>query len=721
MDALMNPPPDAMPDGEPTPVCELVVYNGRLAGMRRPLTGPLTLIGQAAGCEIRLNVEGVRPLHCAIVVGPNEVSLRDLGGEGVTRVNGEPVLTHTFRDGDLLTVGPFQFTVEINQSELDREREALRVQAAAVAAQQAALTEEEMRLQSRRGALEKQERQLAEHFEERQRELDVFQEQLEAGRQELAAERDRAAADRAAGAAEKSALDAEKKRLLELRARFKAHWARQWKQKDAALASGEAAVARERSRLEEQRGALQRDRTAFLESRLRHNGEVELSRRQLQHAWSELGEAQRQWEEGHRREETELERRSEAVAARAASLAAAEQALRRDREHWQTFRINVVRESEGLENRVRNMRTQVLRLQFERDALLQAEPKDRTSHREEIAPAVARSSDPSPAPAVLSRLAGNLMDQRRRLLEQWETLLRLHLAWKEERRQALADLNAAAQHLDERERQLDGIRQDVLARQSALRQCQDDAAAQRNRLDAWQARLIAREALWEADRAKLMAEVVCREEAAEASRLEVEQLRETCAESRRRELEQARRARARCGALRRHYGKLWRECQKQRAVLARAERSLATRVLAFERWREELLPRAEDAPSAEKRLDRLTRREESLRAETERKLASQEKALHAESCRLEQRARRLDQEQAALIAREEELAQQVSAFARQRTVLAEQDRAQREELARLRHGQATDQRHIDALRDEVERIARTLMGDQDTTSINQAA
>ena len=42
---------------------ELVVQNGRHAGARRPLAVPMTLIGRANGCDVRLNVEPVKPLH----------------------------------------------------------------------------------------------------------------------------------------------------------------------------------------------------------------------------------------------------------------------------------------------------------------------------------------------------------------------------------------------------------------------------------------------------------------------------------------------------------------------------------------------------------------------------------------------------------------------------------------------------------------------------------
>src|SRR4051812_10096186 len=66
---------------------ELIVQNGRHAGVRRPVKAPLTLIGRAPGCDIRLNVESVHALHCALLPSPAGIVLRDLGSETGTFVN----------------------------------------------------------------------------------------------------------------------------------------------------------------------------------------------------------------------------------------------------------------------------------------------------------------------------------------------------------------------------------------------------------------------------------------------------------------------------------------------------------------------------------------------------------------------------------------------------------------------------------------------------------
>src|SRR5438093_13544116 len=153
-----NAPPLPGEAAPPAPAAgELVVQNGRFAGARRPMSACLTLIGRSPGCDIRLNVEDVNPLHCVILQTPGGLVLRDLDSGSGTFVNDQRVTTCLLTDGDTVTVGPFEFRVSWQApggsaplpepASRQAEAEALRVQAAAVAAQQAALFEEENRLQ----------------------------------------------------------------------------------------------------------------------------------------------------------------------------------------------------------------------------------------------------------------------------------------------------------------------------------------------------------------------------------------------------------------------------------------------------------------------------------------------------------------------------------------------------------------------------------------------
>src|SRR5437868_11624152 len=95
---------------ESTPSYEggLVVQNGRLAGARRPLKQPITVIGKASGCDIRLKGAGVADFHCLLMAGPNGLLLRDLGSDSGTILNGDAAVAAPVHDGDLLAIGGFR-------------------------------------------------------------------------------------------------------------------------------------------------------------------------------------------------------------------------------------------------------------------------------------------------------------------------------------------------------------------------------------------------------------------------------------------------------------------------------------------------------------------------------------------------------------------------------------------------------------------------------------
>ena len=95
------------------PPAELVVVNGRLSGVRRPLIGPMTLLGRADACEIRLNVDGVHPLHAAVVYGQDGFFLRDLSGEGGVLLNDQPATLTRVGHGDVIGVGSFRFRLQL--------------------------------------------------------------------------------------------------------------------------------------------------------------------------------------------------------------------------------------------------------------------------------------------------------------------------------------------------------------------------------------------------------------------------------------------------------------------------------------------------------------------------------------------------------------------------------------------------------------------------------
>ena len=95
---------------DPGPGRGLVIQAGPGAGSFLPFHEPVTLLGRSGGCDVRLDAQSVRPLHCLLTPGVDGVALRTLGRDGVQH-NGRPASTGLLRDGDLLAIGPFRLRV----------------------------------------------------------------------------------------------------------------------------------------------------------------------------------------------------------------------------------------------------------------------------------------------------------------------------------------------------------------------------------------------------------------------------------------------------------------------------------------------------------------------------------------------------------------------------------------------------------------------------------
>jgi chromosome segregation ATPase len=703
MEVAPNDPPRPDP---PAPVGELIVQSGRLNGARKPLDPALTLFGSAEGCDVRLNAEGILPVHCALVCGAAGFVVRALSG-AATLLNGRPVSESPIRDGDLLAVGAFQFRVVLTAActDLEREKDALRIQAAAVAAQQAALTDEEVRLQQRRVALERQEGQLSTHLEDRRQQLMELQDQVRAARMALHNERteheqrvaettDKLVQARGEVKAGEVNLRDERRQLSELHARLKRRHADHWK------AAG-ADLRRREERLEEERHKLEVERAALNDARLRFNGEVELSRRQLQDGWDEFRLAR----ERRGCEDAERGRRYR-------ELTRSERALEDQWQHWHETRQGLEAEAEGLESRVRNLR---LKLQEQ-----EAHDHDsvHTSVSTPTAPAPPSQPELGAAErdqvAVLETLAASLADQRLHLLEQAERLVRAERELRALLTGALGEVEEAARRLQGREDRL-GPRDRALADAEAeLLRRAESAAGLQFHLDGWQARLTARAAAWDADRDTLLASVREREEVTRRQAELLSELRQRWAQRRRREVAAVRGELQRCQATRRQYAALWEECHNNGAALERQQRAVAEQALALEQLRLEVIGRAPDSAAAEKRLERLRRRCAAPTAAARRNLDRERQALDAERTRLQEKAAQLDRQAATLAEREADLTRRLAEWEAGKVGAETAHARLRAEVASLTARRAYREREAQALRDEVERLARLMMDDGPT-------
>jgi pSer/pThr/pTyr-binding forkhead associated (FHA) protein len=735
----MDPIPVVAPvpsDDPPAPTLgELIVQNGRLRGTRRVLASPLTLFGRDPVCEFHLNVDGVNPLHCAIVHSPAGFLLRDLGSSEGTLLNGEAVQESPLQDSDEITVGPFHFLLQLPDSDatpsptaLQAEREALRIQAAAVAAQQVSLAEEEAQLEQQRKALDRQKEQLAAHLDERRQQLVELREQSRKDRAALKAETEEARRQteevRAALSKEREAVQKElqqagkeRRRLIELRKRLKKRWRKHWQVHEATLQRREQELKAERANLEREAEALQRDGVQLMQAQLRFNGEVELGRRRLQDEWQQLGLAQQQWEACLNQEQAERGRRLRELEVRAAGLAEAEQAFSERRRVAEQFHLNLRKEAEGLEARIRNQRLKLL----EHEKQLSEAASKRAAEQPAVEPApvlVARPRHPD-VPRVLARLADDLADQRRHLLEQWQCLLQLHEIWEPERSAIVSQFESAARELVLIEQRLTVREQALVSGEADLRRRHQALFDVRCALEAWQARLTARETFVDNERVMLLADVRAREEMAEAQVQRLEEIRQRRLRRRTQEIEELRVARAHHEQMRRDYALLWQECQDRRAELIAQQRELAAKALALEQFRQQLLGRVADTPRADKHLERLRRRNLARLQADERDLKRERTALVAETRRLDRRAARLLRREEALVSQHEDWMKQVADWEDGQAASADLEQHRQQELRHWQLLHEQDERQLAELREELERIARLLLeeGEPSTTPL----
>jgi pSer/pThr/pTyr-binding forkhead associated (FHA) protein len=93
-------------------VTKLIVASGKSAGRSISIKRNKLLIGRAEECDVRPLSEEVSRRHCAVIVGPADVWIEDLGSRNGTLVNGSKITAKTrLSDGDLIRVGSLELRV----------------------------------------------------------------------------------------------------------------------------------------------------------------------------------------------------------------------------------------------------------------------------------------------------------------------------------------------------------------------------------------------------------------------------------------------------------------------------------------------------------------------------------------------------------------------------------------------------------------------------------
>jgi chromosome segregation ATPase len=653
------------------------------------------------------------------------------------------------------------------------EKEALHIQAAAVAAQQAALTEEEARLQQRRAALEQQESQLAAHLEAKRQRLVRLREEAQAARSAL--QKDRASYEEAVAQARRDLTQtqqevlqareqarAESKRLADLRRRLKQRWHRHWMAEHRALRQRLSELISQRHQLDKDRERLEQERADLTQARLRASTEAELGKRMLRAERDKLYEERQSWQ-------TALGQRTRALARRETAVAQAERDQLYDRHQWHGVRLFLEQEAAGLEARVRNLRSKILEQQQEIGRLNAALRDLRTAgtmappvlvpvavvapspaapepvtggaltnpppgaapgeepvsagHRAsgtalaEVLPAGSQALPAPPEDALqrrlraLERLAEELADQRLQLAEQWEHLAQTQHRWQEARDSAAVELEALTAGLPERERALGAREQRLEGAECDLRRRHEEAALLRQHLEARQARLRVREEAWEAERDRLLAALRAREALTEQLQTTLGELRQRLARRHRQELDRLCGERAACERARKEWVALREDWWRRHTALEDKRRGLAEKELALERYHQEVLTGTEDAAAAERVVERLRRRVARLHENAVRATAERRRKLAVEAAHLEARFEALHKQTEAVTQREASLAEQQAALEHREALVRGQQVRAGQEMQRLRVQRDRYEQQTCELREELERLARLLLNE----------
>lgn len=656
-----------------SPHSELIVRTGKQQGARRVLKAPITFIGSEKGCDIRLAIVGaVQPVHCVIARGPDGPVLRSWKG-AVVLVQGEAVKTHELRDGDVVTIGPFEFefrtsslpaswpakTPDYQDSSIDKRLEELRNL-------QRQLSDARAEFRSER---KENERRIAEQTNE-----------LVAVRREAEKREEQARCEHS--------------RLTRLRKRFIKRWKRHW-------STERTRIEKETQRLQREQAALEARKAELLKRDEQARAHITVEQQRIEHSWQELDAAEQTARADEAKRQAEIVAQKGALAEEERRFKAERTALHREWLGMQQHTAQLRLEASGLEARIVNSRALLQHLR--------AGDQSRPLPASEIASEPPANELVEARLAELERLIAEVADQRRTLLEQTDRLAEARETWRGEEQRLVREMEQIGERLRSWEDRLINRERRAGNEESALEYEHTKLDQLRDRLDAWQARLQSQDVELREERLRLEADFQQRMRHFERREIAMADLCRRWTERRRAEVQQLRSEHRRCAKLR----MAWQKRHSARDETDRAtfdrQRELAEQALVLENARQNLLARAGDPRVAARKLERLQRRIERLNAREHEKLDQQRQALQAERAELNELFGRTDQriENAAIL--EREIADRLADAESRERRLTDREVALAEMETVCRTQRESYQRECGELRDEIDRLAGLLI------------
>lgn len=740
-----TPTSPTLPQESPSPGQGLlIVQGGSRHGACQTLRSHLTLLGQSPGCDVRLNVEQIAPLHCALFHTPSGVLLRDVSTKGGIRVNDQSIKECLLRDGDQIQIGPFRFLLKWtppNEQSLpdvvptQGELEALRIQASAVAAQQAQLVEQESRLEARRIAQEKQQQQLADHLEERRRELVKKQDAVRQERTKLKEERkadekriteewSRLEKDQEQTAAQQLEVNKERDRLRELRQRLQQRADRHWKAKEKELGQREKTVAQLELRVGKENEKLAQDRLQF-------TGESELKRREIQAGWAEMKQAQRDWREQYCLEHQEVTQRKRELEQQISEFHHAQRIWASQCKQAEITRTHLEQESLGLEIRIHNLREQLIQQTSllgsagshptednSADSVADTTPTVNLSPEQEkedrelenrLAQLAINPEGQDQTQDRLQQLAQDLIDERHRLMEQWGAFYALQETWQQEHHSLLPSIEELAQDLEQREAHVVEQEQHLLARQKEINELQEETTRHRFELQAREVRIHHQLVEWKQEHQQALMLVEEKESIADHAVEQIQALRERWRANRREEVKKLRealhdhrRAHAHALQLADRYQGMLQEIQLK-------EQTLAERSLALEQLQIEAASHSESAAATDRRLQKLEHHWAVQHTNAKQELRLFQRQIEGELQELQQLAESIHEQNEHLVTTETDLLNREADWEHRRLLSQQAQLRQEHEAQLLQKDLEESHRQAALLREELDQLVSSLI------------
>lgn len=535
---------------EPAVSGKLIVRNGRQSGESFMLCLPVTTIGAAETCDIRLTAPGMADLIGLIAVTPAGPVLRSWKPRE-TLVNDQPVRAAILKHGDTLQIGPCQFELAWHAEELvplipavaelvavaEPEEEvfaSLELVVEPECFELVPISDEEWSLAQREQDLHEQERRVAAELDFRHRTLVELHRQLADGREQLRMDRDEQKRSHSAARARVQQMKAVV-RPLHQAARAERRKARQLiRQLEAKTEAQQRSVQAERAELE-------RERQTLREESVRQEARLADTRRRLTEAAELLAENQKRVLADRQEAEAYTAQLERAAAERVRIAEAQQQTFEAGRERLEARAADLMQEIQQLEARATQTRAGLQELEQKR-ARIAAELTEATVDRPithvvslpDIVP-LDRRSDRSAdqllndlhlrerelhreqqqltgIKAELQARLADLADERAILTEQVAALAVAKEHWQSTEMRTITELETAARAVHAWEQSLALREQEAAALDQRRRKQADDLWQLRVKLEGWQAALLTCEETAAAERERTDADLTARRE-----------------------------------------------------------------------------------------------------------------------------------------------------------------------------------------------------------------